>query len=446
MTTAEPRDPRQPRFRRARKGLMTIAGYGASMVLLAISSLLAIPAMVAASGPHAWGAIAVGQSIGGVAAVIIAYGWGLSGPAAIARADQNGRMREYAESAVTKVVLSLPVAGIAFLVAWLVGRDFALFAGVGAISMASIGLTAGWYYVGRGQPWRMLLYETVPRVGGTVVGILFMVTGSSALIGVLWQLVGMVTAFTLCSVLILRPWRIRILRSIDRKPVRRVLLDQRKGITSSILSSLYASTPIVIVTLLAPAAQPVYAVVEKVQRQVIVALGPFVTVLQGWIPRARTSVSLHRRVKQGTFATAAFAIVLGTLMLAVAPELIQWLGGGLIHPTFAILTLMATITAVSLFESVVSKAALSALDRLDVVAASTGIGSLVGLPLVAVGSLTLGAFGALVGILVGLVIRLILELVGMRRAMTDAVGTPPVPPAQLKIDTIIDPELGMDIA
>lgn len=445
MTTAEPDDRRVPRFGRARKGLFTVAGYGASMVLLAISSLVAIPAMVASSGPHAWGAIAVGQSIGGVAAVIIAYGWGLSGPVAIARADALGRMREYAESAVAKILLSIPVSGVAFLIAWIVGRDFALFAGVGAISMASIGLTAGWFFVGRGQPWRMLLFETVPRVGGTVVGILLMYAGSSALIGVLWQLLGMVAAFTLCSLVILRPWRVRVLRSIARRPVRRVLLDQRQGITSSILSSLYASTPIVIVTILAPAAQPVYAVVEKVQRQVIVALGPFVTVLQGWIPRARGASALHLRVRQGTLATAVLAIALGGLMLAVAPELIQWLGGGLIRPTFAILTLMATITAVSLFESVVSKAALSALERLDVVAKSTAIGLLVGLPLVAVGTLTLGAFGALVGILAGLVLRLILELVGMRSALT-AIGIAPADPDHPTVDTVVDPELGLDIA
>lgn len=415
------------------------------MALLAISSLLAIPAMVAASGPHAWGGIAVGQSIGGVAAVVIAYGWGLSGPAAIARADELGRMREYAESAVAKIMLSLPVASIAFLIAWLVGREFALFAGVGAISMASIGLTAGWYFVGRAQPWGMLLFETVPRVVGTIVGIVFMDTGSSALIGVLWQLFGMVAAFTLCSMLILRPWRMRVLRSIIRKPVRRVLLDQRQGITSSMLSSIYASTPIVIVTLLAPAAQPLYAVVEKVQRQVIVALGPFVTVLQGWIPRAHDAAALRRRLRQGTMATAVFAAALGLLMLAAAPELIRWLGGGLIKPTFAILTLMATITAVSLFESIVSKAALSALERLDIVAKSTAIGSLVGLPLVAVGALTLGALGALVGILAGLVLRVILELVGMRSAMA-SIRTTLSGPSHPTIDTVVDPEIGLDIA
>lgn len=444
MTTAESGDRRIFRFGRARKGLFAIAGYGTSMALLAISSLLAIPAMVASSGPQAWGAIAVGQSIGGIAAVIIAYGWGLSGPAAIARADELGRMREYAESAVTKIALSVPVAGLAFVIAWIVGRQFALFSGVGALSMATIGLTAGWYFVGRGHPWRMLFFETLPRVAGTMVGILFMVTGSSALIGVLWQLFGMVAAFALCSVLILRPWKTRLIRSISRKPVRRVLLDQRQGITSSILSSLYASTPIVIVTLLAPAVLPVYAVVEKVQRQVIVALGPFVTVLQGWIPRARDSAVLSTRVRHGILATAVFAVVLGVAMLAVAPALIRWLGGGLIQPTFAILTLMATITAVSLFESVVSKAALSALERLDVVARSIAIGSMVGLPLVAVGTISLGALGALVGILTGLALRLVLELVGMRSAIS-AITKASADADHPTIETIIDTELGLDI-
>ena len=132
-------------------------------------------------------------------------------------------------------------------------------------------------------------------------------------------------------------------------------------------------------------------------------------------------------------------------MLAAAPELIRWLGGGLIQPTFAILTLMATITAVSLFESIVSKAALSALERLDIVAKSTAIGSLVGLPLVVVGALTLGALGALVGILAGLVLRVILELVGMRSVMA-SIRTTLSGLIHPTIDTVVDPQIGLDIA
>jgi hypothetical protein len=70
---------------------------------------------------------------------------------------------------------------------------------------------------------------------------------------------------------------------------------------------------------------------------------------------------------------------------------------------------------------------------------------LVGIPLVAVGTLTLGAFGALVGILAGLVLRLILELVGMRSALT-AIGIAPADPDHPTVDTVVDPELGLDIA
>jgi O-antigen/teichoic acid export membrane protein len=344
-------------------------------------------------------------------------------------------MGEYSESVAAKLLLFVPSAAIACGIAWLVARDFALFAGAGALSMASVGLTAGWYFVGAGRPFAMLLLETAPRVAGSVVGILFMESGSSALVGVMWQLLGMLTAFAACSLWILRPWRLGVLRSVRRRPVVTVLAAQRPGITSSILSSIYASTPIVIVTLVAPAAQPVYAVVEKVQRQVIVGLGPFVTVLQGWIPRARTEAALHRRVRQGTLATAIFSVALGSLMLTAAPRLIEWLGGGVIRPSFLVLTLMAAITAVSLFESVASKACLSALGRLDVVARSTAIGSIVGLPLVGLGALTLGALGALVGILIGLALRLVLECVGMRSAMANS--TPAT-------EVGIDPQIGLD--
>src|SRR6478609_611747 len=127
MSARAPAGRPGPRFGRTKAGLSKIFGYSISMVLLAVASLVAIPAMVHASGAAAWGAIAAGQSIGGVAAVIIAYGGGLSGPAVIARADAGGRLKEYLESVAVKLSLCLPIGGAAFAVAWLVGRDDASF-------------------------------------------------------------------------------------------------------------------------------------------------------------------------------------------------------------------------------------------------------------------------------------------------------------------------------
>lgn len=427
--------PRQRRFGRARAGLSKIAGYSISMVLLAAVSLVAIPSMVAASGASAWGMIAAGQSVGGVAAVVIAYGWGMSGPAAIARADAAGRLREYAESVVCKLLICLPLGVAAFAIAWAIGGDYGLFAAYGALSTASIGLTANWWFVGLSQPYRLLIFETLPRVAGTVVGILLMQAGASALIGVLCQLIGMLAAFIACTLWILRPWHLGALRAIQRRHVWRVLGSQRNGLSSTVVSSLYASTPIVLVALIAPGVQPVYAVVEKVQRQVIVGLGPVVAVMQGWIPRV-SGAALFSRIKRGMLAASIGAVLLGAVMFVAAQELVAWLGGGQIRPTLLTLLLMSVITAVSLVESVASKACLAALDRLDIAAKATALSALVGLPLVAIGAVVAGASGALSGILAGLSLRLLLELSGMRRAMAHS--------EKRTLNVSIDPEVGVD--
>lgn len=435
MSMSDPLPPSRRRFTRARAGLSKITGYAISMVVLAVVSLVAIPSMVTASGASAWGMIAAGQSIGGVAAVVIAYGWGVSGPAAIARGAGAGRLREYAESVVCKTLICLPFGAAAFAIGWAIGGDYGIFAACGALSTASVGLTANWWFVGLSQPYRLLSFETVPRVAGTVVGILLMESGASALVGVLCQLAGMLAAFIVCTLWILRPWHLRALRGIQRRPVRQVLGAQRNGLATTVMSSLYASTPIVLVSLIAPGAQPVYAVVEKVQRQVIVGLGPFVTVMQGWIPRA-AGTALFGRVKRGMVVAIIGAVLLGALMFFAAQELVAWLGGGLIHPTVPTLLLMSVITAVSLVESVASKACLPALDRLDVAAKATAISALVGLPLVAIGAVLAGASGALSGILTGLLLRLLLEIWGMHSAMVQSKSP--------TLSVSIDPEVGVD--
>lgn len=393
----------------ARRGLNKIFGFGLSMLLLAIASLVAIPSMVAASGAVAWGMIATGQAIGAVAAVAVAYGWGMSGPAKIARADRSQRLTEYAESVVCELIIFVPIGLVAFGLAWLIGGDYGLFAGVGALSTATAGLTANWFFIGRSQPYALLFGETLPRVAGTAIGIAFMVSGSSALVGVLWQLIGMVSAFVVCTVWILRPWNRESRRLVHRRPIRTVLWAQRHGLTATLLSSIYAAAPIAIVTVVAPAVQPVYAVLDKVQRQINAGLSPFTVVMQGWIPRAPRG-GLSVRVRQALLVSIVFALALGAFILLIAQDLMGWLGGGQIHPEFLALVLMASITGVFVCESVVAKAVLPALGKVKIAARSTVVGTIVGLPLVAVGAYLFGAEGALAGILTGIIVRLILEL------------------------------------
>lgn len=404
------------------RGFNKLFGFGLSMLLLAIASLVAIPSMVTASGAVAWGMIAAGQAVGAVAAVAVAYGWGMSGPAKIARSDFSARLSEYAESVVCELLIFVPVGLLAFGIAWLIGGAHGLEAGVGALSTATVGLTANWFFIGRVQPYRLLVGETLPRVAGTGIGIVFMLHGSSALVGVLWQLIGMVAAFVICTLWILQPWSGHHRSAVHRRPVRTVLWAQRSGVTATLLSAIYGAAPIMIVTLVAPAIQPVYAVLDKVQRQVNAGLSPFTVVMQGWIPRARSG-QLKHRIRQGMLLSVGFALALALFMLLLAQDLMDWLGRGQIQPSGIALALMAILTGVYLFENVVAKAVLPALGRLGVAARATVIGTIVGLPLVALGAHLLGAEGALIGILTGILVRMTLELIGTRagggRSMTN---------------------------
>lgn len=392
---------------RSVRGLARVAGFAASMGLLAVASLAAIPAMINASGPTAWGGIALGQSIGAIAAVVVAYGWGLSGPAVIAAADDAGRRAEYTASVRVKRLL-FPVAGaLAAGLAAVIARDLWLYGLVGALSATSIGLTANWFFVGLARPYVLLLVETVPRVLGTATGIVAMVLGSGAVLGVACQLAGMLLAFAVSTVWILRN---TTASSGPRPTVRQTMLDQRHGLTSTVVSSAYVSAPLVIVSVLAPWAQPLYALADKVQRQINVALGPLITVQQGWVPRARGR-QLHRRARLVLLVGAVLAVGCGLGVMIAGPFLLDWLGGGHVVVPLAVLVLMSAFVTLNVYESTVSKVVLAALGRIPVVSRATLIGATVGLPLVGVGAVWFGAVGALIGVVSGLAVHLVLELV-----------------------------------
>lgn len=400
-------------------GANKILGYSLSMVALAIASLAAIPAMVAADGPSAWAAIAVGQSVGGVAAVAIAYGWGLTGPAAIARSSRAARGREYVESLVVKSILVVPAAGAAAALSALLVPAHAALAIAGALSTATIGLTASWYFVGLSKPYLLLSLETLPRVAGTAAGILLMVMGHSALTGVLCQLAGMAVAFLVCSVWILHASRVPREQRLLRRRAGRILASQGVGVSSTLLSAGYVAAPLMIVSAIAPIVLPAYAIVDKVQRQVSVALNPSVSVFQGWVPQA-TGAGLSSRILKALGLSAAFSAALGVSMYVIAPYLVSWLGGSQIHPSNLTLALMAAFVALNLFESVVAKAILTTIDRVNVVATATLFGAIVGLPLVAFGAVLFGAAGAIGGIVVGLATRLAVELIVLSRFLRHA--------------------------
>ena len=59
----------------------------------ALIPLLAVPVVTGTFGATAFAALAIGQSVGAAAAVVVDLGWSLNGPQAVARSGPGARRR-----------------------------------------------------------------------------------------------------------------------------------------------------------------------------------------------------------------------------------------------------------------------------------------------------------------------------------------------------------------
>lgn len=381
---------RRPSFMRS--GTTRLVGFGLSVLISAVASLAAIPAMIAASGEGAWGAIALGQAIGLVGGVAVGYGWGWFGPARIAQCSVEERRTEYIESLIARGLLALPVSAFAAIVAYKLAPSAPLFASASAAASTSMGLTAAWYFVGLSRPFVMLTLDTLPRVGAIILAITSMRAGYSAVMAPVGTFCGTIAALALSTLWVWRDTRrAGALYRRPRSPVS-LLVQNRHGIASALASTVYSVGPIAIVSVVAPDIQPAFALVDRIRLLVAIAATPVVTVLQGWVPRA-TGAARVSRANISLLSGVIFAAVLALTTNAAAPELVNWFGDGQISVSWVVVLLLSGCVSVTLFQSVLEKVALGTFDCLRSAIKGLAVGAVVGLPLVGIGANQVGVAG-----------------------------------------------------
>jgi hypothetical protein len=401
---------------RVHAGISRLFGFGLSVIILGVLSLAAIPAMIAADGKVAWGAIALGQAIGTSGGVIAAYGWGLFGPAEVATATATQRRVGYLESVVARTTLIGPVAGVAAALAFVLAPSDPGFSAVGAIYATSTGLSALWYFVGLARPYAMLLFETIPRAAGLAVGIALMALGHSAVMLPACAFVGMVAGFGLSTVWVLRSTARDGAEYARSRPLREILTARRHGVATDFAMTTYAAAPMMIVSTVAPVVQPTFALADRFARQADVALAPARTVLQGWVPRVN-GVARVRRARTAVLTSAGFAVAVAVALIGVGPVLMNWLGNGQISISYGVVVLVAACVALNFFARAFELVAIAPFARLDIAARAIAASSIVGLPAVALGALAFGTVGALSGVLLGLLVCVVFEYVQYARGV-----------------------------
>lgn len=400
------------KFHHGTAAVSSLAGFGISTAILALASLAAIPAMVRADGPDAWGAIAFGQAIGAISSIVVGYGWAVSGPSRIARADASARLREFADSLRVKLALLLPVATVAATAAGLASRHNAVFAAAGALSATAVALSSGWYFAGLMKPYTLIMLETVPRVTGTAIGITLMTHGYSAIAGLVCTTAGMLTGLAAVTAWVYRSSSRSGAVNLPKVGLGSLLKARRDGVLSIVGAPVFFAAPLAIVSLVAPQSLPVFALADKARQLVSSGLGPLVTFLQGWVPRGNGQAVLRRGRSAMVFTTAA-GLVLCLISVPLGPILMHWMGAGKVAVPAGAVILTALNIAIDLLNSVLAYSVIAALGGLRIVSRATVVSLALMVPTVYLGTQHFGVIGALAGTLFGLVTRVSIEVVGL---------------------------------
>lgn len=406
-----------------------LAGFAGLPMISLVTPLLVLPVVGRVAGSAGWASLASGESIGTLAGIVIAYGWNVAGPPRVAAtADPGTRIRLYHESLVVRGVLAVACVPVIALLCLLVAADGYLLPTVlMGLSGAVVGLSFSWFSVGAGDPRSIAVFEAVPRVAAAMVAaLLVLLTRELALYPLLaiGASLGGVVVFSR-----------RVLRGADlprlgRRDVWSLLVRDRALAAIDVAGGAYGAVPVPLVSAQSPVADAsAYASADKLYKfgmYVPITLG---NALQSWTVEGgvgelarRLRFALRAHVLVGVLGWAVFALAgppVSALLFGPAVEAHRivcfWLGA----------SFLLASTRTSLTRHVLVPA-----GRIRVVFASTVVGALVGIPLIALLTSALGAVGGALGVLASELVATSILVPGALRRIRDVGRVGPAAAAQ----------------
>jgi O-antigen/teichoic acid export membrane protein len=363
-----------------KRGISRFGGFAVGTVVSAVPNILAIPILVSSIGAAAWTAIAVGQSLGMVASILVTLGWGVVGPSEVARA-RPGRARRiiYLRSMIFRILALGPCLIGAIAVSIAVAPDGLLTPVILATVGATLtGLTAAWYFSGTGKPLDLMVCETAPRAAIILAGAgaTYYVPDPAVFPGFLIAATLVTTAIS--SLVALRgvePFEFRRGLIEARRRWRKIMLEQASGVTTTAISTGYRDLPLVVLASVKPAAAPAYALIDRILKLAQAGARPVMQVFQGWVPAVRDLVL--QRSSVALRVSGAMAVAAGTLFSICAVALGGLLGAEEITLTTGLVVPAGLALAMSMVSQTAGLACLVSLGQARWVAISATLGAVV---------------------------------------------------------------------
>lgn len=285
QTVTTPAATRPPRRNAGAAALARrIAAFAGVPFLALLAPFVFLPVLARLAGADVWVAIALGQSVGGIAAIVAGLGYSTLAPPIVAVASPEQRRRLVA----TSVHVRVPVWGVAALVAVVVAAALApggsrTEAGAMAATMSLAGLAPTWYWIGVGRALPILWAEVLPRMAATLAATGLLVVGA----GPLWYPILLAVAMIAGPAVIY--WRIASLElvQVERDEVIAVLRRHPPALIAETAGGAYNALAVTLVTAVAPVAQAArYVSGDKAYRIGQYSVSALGNALQGWVVEA----------------------------------------------------------------------------------------------------------------------------------------------------------------
>jgi hypothetical protein len=347
--------------------------FGVSTLLNAAMSLITIPIITGIAGAEHWASLATGQAIGASAAVVVIFGWGLTGPVTVAGTPRDARPAMYLDSLAARLVLLAPVLIVQLAVTVAIVPHEKVTAYVAGVAMTLAGASANWFFIGEGRAGRFLGLDTVPRVSGTLVGATLLALTGDLLLFAAAQLAGALVALVASAAVILRGSRIDVGPALRWRRIARSLHEQRSGIVATGTLAAFTPSVLAIVAFAAPAALPAFVLADRLARFGGMAVSPVLQMFQGWVPAASGDERV-RRTRLAGAATGTIALATGVAYMLLLPTAADLLAHGQIVYSVVAVIGFGVIAALYVSASFVSTVALMAgRARLVALAAVVGV-------------------------------------------------------------------------
>lgn len=318
-----------------------LAGFATPIVINAVLSLLTIPALVTVLGTEEWARVAVAQSAGALGAVVVGFGWNVTGPATAASLGVQQRGTYFASSVPVRTILFLFVAPLLIGLVWLVAGPKSSSEWLATVliswGMAAAGLSAAWFFVAEAAPWRLVLWDLLPRAVGTLTAVGALILTQSLIWFSIPFFLGYGFSAALASASVLRRYGIA-LRRPKRIEMGTMLRDAMPAFTTAATSALYANVPLMLLSVLNPSALTVYALADKIYRFTLTAVQPVNQIAQGYVP-AGSAETRGKRLKVAAAGTLVVAVSYGAAFILLGPWLAGLLSGNHIQIPLSIFLL-----------------------------------------------------------------------------------------------------------